>query len=235
MPVPLIATAATSATPLGPIIAGAGLALQLASLIGRASEKSPEEIAEERQKRYLETIRRLRGDDIREGLREISESTMANTALARAGAGRRALALGRASDAESFILPAEQQVLNAGAQSRERFLADRNRYWREAELKAEEGLFDIPRSPSVSDYLMEIGGMGTKLGTGLESIEAQREFNDRYISEITALRNAITGKDQKDVSSLWNNGLALPDYGRGTISTVPSRTLGFYRLAPTFG
>lgn len=189
--------------------------------------KDPEQERQERMRRYLESIRRLRGEAITRFTSELGGQEQRLLAEGQQGAGRRATALGRSADAESFLLPVRGQILRETSAARERGLRQIEDDYGRAELSAEEGFADRPIQPSVSDYLMEIGGQALNFSLGQQAISAQKSFDDRFMSEIEVMRKALTRRDQNAAMDFSGGSFNLPSYGRNEIYTVPQALYRF--------
>lgn len=143
------------AFPFIPVIAGA---VSLGAELLAANRR--EGIRDERLEQLMANLSRLEGEELREGVRQLTEHISSARASARQAAGSRAAALGRTSDVESFVLPAEGQVARAGSESLNRFiLGTRNRF-RGLRRQAEYGFANRPIEPGFFDLLgSTVGGV----------------------------------------------------------------------------
>jgi outer membrane murein-binding lipoprotein Lpp len=147
----------------GPV--GAAIGGGLGFLSGLFSQ-SPEDQMAERKRELLAAILDAR----RNAMREVAQETAGQMASARAAASRRALSMGRQSEAESFILPAEQQVSARGFDTSRQI----GRQFDQATLQAETDYAGRPIQPGVGDWLMELGGAALEYKQGQDYLETIR-------------------------------------------------------------
>jgi len=145
--------AATGAS-IGSLFPGPGTAIGavvggLAGFLAGRSGRSPEEERQERRRQLLAQINEAR----RRAISDITRQTIAEMASARQAAARRALSLGRETDAESFILPAESRIAETGTEA----LRATQRLYDQELIGAEREFAGRPIEPGIGDYLAEIG------------------------------------------------------------------------------
>lgn len=175
--------------PIDPISA-ISLGITGAGLIGKLFSKSPEDERQERRAELRRRINELRKSTLAEhtkaiqaGVERINAATQAQAVSSRQAARRRATALGFSGEAESFILPAEGQVLERGSEARRGYEttareigAGLNQQFDQAELGAELDFAGRPIEPGLTDYLLEIGGAGFQFGQAQRQADLQEEY-----------------------------------------------------------
>lgn len=168
------ASGATIGSLFGPV--GTAFGAVIGGLYGAFSE-SPEE---RRQKRYDEFKKRLneqRQKTLAEGAQKIGQITSGLTKRFRSGAARRAAALGRTSDVETFELPVVEKVASFGSGAMSDFLTSTNRYFDEVALNAEQQfLLGGELEPTAVDYLSEIAPSALQYMQNKEYLDLLRNY-----------------------------------------------------------
>jgi hypothetical protein len=237
-----VASGAAQGAMIGSVIPGLGTVAGAAigggvQLLSSLFSRDPEEERRSRYAAYLEKVRELRTralEDLETGtttsLRRIGTQTVGLAGQDRAAAARRAIALGRSADAESFILPSQQKIYEQGSlatqnllEGAERRRSDINQRYLNAELDAEAGFQDRPIEPTLSDTLAEIGGAVAEWAPRYQMVKNQEVFNDRYGKWLEDYRNALTATDQNNATAqMVPNAIIVPNPNRSSILTVPS-------------
>jgi len=164
---------------LGAIIGGA--LGGFGELLFGGNEKSPEDIYKERFQEFMNILAQRKREDIS----SIMKMTSGLMQQATAGAKRRAIGEGLASNSEAFILPAQQRTARIATNAQEDLL---NRY-RNTELQANLAFLNRPIDiePSTMDYIFEAGK------------SAAEYFNlDRYLKALEKSPNYDSTGNQKE-------------------------------------
>lgn len=148
-----------------PVHTTIALGLQGASLLSQLFGESDKDRRRRRLEETLSLINKLREQAVTRGARRLTRETARAGGSARQAAASRAAALGKTSDVESFVLPAEGRVATAGADALERFLeSTRERFDRasiEAQLQFQGGPLDPGFAEQFGDVLSTVGrGVG---------------------------------------------------------------------------
>jgi hypothetical protein len=145
-------TGFTVGGPLGAAIGG-GLGL----LSGIFSD-SPEELAKKRWETFKKQLTEMKANTIRTGSTRIGELTSAAKSDAAIRGRRQAIASGRDTQAESFMLPGIGKAGTTGANALTGFLQDTNDQFNKAEMQADmqEATLPLPEQPSA--YFDTIAG-----------------------------------------------------------------------------
>ena len=133
---------------------GGGLIGGIGSLFG----SSAEETRRQHYNEYISMINQLRGDTLNRGFTNIGGQIQRNMSAARQAATRRAAALGRKGDTESFVAPVESRAQEAGGQALTNWWNQTEAGYNQAEANAalQFGQRDI--QPSVGETIGTIGG-----------------------------------------------------------------------------
>lgn len=190
--------------------------------------KSDEEIMQERYEAYKRSVLEQKAKAITEGTQKIGKLTSGLSARFRSGAGRRAAAMGRTNEVESFELPVVSQVASEGNKALGNFITDTNQLYDNALLDAERDFqFNRPVQPGIVDYLAEaapaaiglmqnqqyldiIGNGGQAPPTGVVDDEAIANFMQP--SDIPTLKQVNPGLYPARKRS--GSGYGYPDFGR---------------------
>jgi len=141
---------------------------------GLAEKIFGESEAERRRKRIDSAVSRLSGMRTRaltEGGSLINQNTASSAASARQSAAARHLSLGGKGNAESFIVPAEGEVVGKGYSALRQYNVQTNQAYDRAIEQAELDYASGPIEASAGDYLFSAG-------TGLTQIGLNKEYTD---------------------------------------------------------
>ena len=136
---------------------------------------SPEEKRRKRKDELIAAIRRIKTQNIAAGANIIGAQTQRNVASGRAAAARRAAALGVA--AEPMVETAAGKALDVGGQDLNRFVAQTTAQAGEQELQAETEFSGRPIEPSISDYILGLGGAASEVKHGIDVATAISDAN----------------------------------------------------------
>lgn len=144
------AAAGSAFGPVGTVIGG--VLGGFASLFG----DSPEEQRRKRKDALIAAIRRIQMEKTTIAAKEIGDLTQRNVASSRAAATRQAAAQG--INAEPSIATAEGRALDTGGSQLQASIRDINKQAGDQEYSAEADFSQRPIEPSVSDYILGLGG-----------------------------------------------------------------------------
>lgn len=132
-------------------IPGAAIGGGIGLLSGLFSD-NPADLAKQRWENFKKSLQEMKTNTLTEGSRLIGNQTAAARASATAGGRRRAIASGRDTQAESFILPAVGQAETTGANALNNFTFDTNRQFDNAMIQANMGEMNLPLPAQPSEY-----------------------------------------------------------------------------------
>lgn len=173
-------TGASLGSLLGPVGTGigAGAGAILGGIIG-SSEKSPEEIRDERFTKLVENTNIRRNKALSDGTQAIGKMTSGLMSRSRVSAGRRASAMGRTSDVEAFEAPIAGRVANEGNKSLSDFILNTNAQYDNILAQIDQArLMGEDIDPNMTDYLSE-----------LAPVAAQYAGNERQLSVLKKYLN----------------------------------------------
>lgn len=157
-----------------PLIAG-GAALA-GGLYGAFTE-SPEEIREKRFNKVIEKTMERKNKALSEGTTQIGKMTGGLAKRFRRGANKRALAMGRVSDAEAFEAPIAGRVANEGNQSLRDFITSTNSQYDDILMQLENAkLMGEDIDPNAIDYLSELAPVATEYAFNEKELDLFKKY-----------------------------------------------------------
>lgn len=160
----------------GPV--GAAIGGGLGLLAGALSE-SPEEQRERRLKAYRARLKEIKQQETTAAIQNISQATEGAQRRMTGGAERRAIAAGRTGDIEEVTAPIAAEIGNRSVGIRTQALADIENRYAQAELGAEQGMFEAPLEPTAVDYLQAIAPAAVDYA----GMQKQGELQKQYLDE----------------------------------------------------
>lgn len=146
----------------------AGLAATGVSALGNLFGKSDEEERQARFADYLRMVKALKSEAVRRTSRQVGGYVKQATA----GAGRRAIASGRAGDIEAYTIPAQTAAIRQGAQAVEQAGAA----YDQPMIAGARDFYNRPISRGgLGEFLGTVGPLMAQYGLGREGIQAQAE------------------------------------------------------------
>jgi gas vesicle protein len=167
---------ASTGAAIGSFIPIPGVGTAIGAVVGGIAglfSTSPEE---ERKNRYNELVSRLR--ELRDtGLQKLNQMRNSRLAQNAQSGARRAAAGGMTSEAESFILPGQENIETSMSNATGNVVSDyENRL-----ANVDTDFANRPIEPNVSDYLMQFGKTGIEMS-----------MNDKYIEALKSARQPAT-------------------------------------------
>lgn len=219
----------------GAVIGGGVPGAIIGGLIGGAAglfSADPEEQAQEREKQYqaryqayLVNLEKAKEQAILKGTQSIGKLTGGLSSRFRGEASKRASALGRIGDVESFELPVTEKVAQAGSESLEKFLTSNDQYYtgqrlaaEQANLQHQESFGQRPYEAEPLDYVNAIAPVVTQIGMQNKYMDTMKEMygKPQGAKDIEIdVKKPLVGKDEPtevSIDSPYKQLSNVPDF-----------------------